>query len=53
MLGRLAAIALKPFAHNGYIRRMPPPFNAWTKGRDFPLPHSKPKAADASPRPDA
>jgi len=47
MLGRMAGLILRPFAHDGYLRRMPPPFNAWTKGRDFPLPHSKPKATDA------
>ena len=48
MLGRMAGLILRPFAHDGYLHRMPPPFNAWTKGRDFPLPHSKPKAPDAS-----
>ena len=35
---------LKPFAHNGYLRRMPGPFGNWTKYRDFPRPrpHKRP-----------
>ena len=37
-MGRLAAVLLKPFARDGYLRRMPPPFGNWTKYRDFPRP---------------
>ncbi len=39
------AIVLKPFAHNGYLRRMPGPFGNWTKYRDFPRPrpHKRPE----------
>ncbi len=51
--GRMVGLVLKPFARNGYLRRMPPPFNAWTKGRDFPLPHSRPRPADVSRPPSA
>ena len=43
-LGKFAAIVLKPFAHNGYLRRMPGPFGNWTKYRNFPRPrpHKRP-----------
>jgi len=43
-LGRFAAMMLKPFAHNGYLRRMPGPFGNWIKYRDFPRPrpHKRP-----------
>ncbi len=37
-VGKIAAIALKPFARNGYIRKLPPPFSNWTESRDFPKP---------------
>jgi len=45
MLGKFAAMVLKPFAHNGYLRRMPGPFRNWTKYRDFPRPrpHERPE----------
>ncbi len=39
LLGKIAAQMLKPFAHNGYLRWMPPPFGNWTKYRNFPRPH--------------
>jgi L-lactate dehydrogenase complex protein LldF len=37
-LGRLGAMMLRPFARDGWLRRMPPPFGNWTKIRDFPAP---------------
>jgi L-lactate dehydrogenase complex protein LldF len=37
-LARIGALVLAPLSRNGWIRRMPPPFNAWTKVRDFPRP---------------
>jgi L-lactate dehydrogenase complex protein LldF len=37
-LARLGAIILRPFARDGWLRRMPPPFGNWTKIRDFPAP---------------
>jgi len=36
--GKIAALVLKPFGRNGYIRKMPPPFSNWTESRDFPKP---------------
>lgn len=36
--GRVGAALLRPFARDGYLRAMPPPFNNWTKVRDFPRP---------------
>ena len=41
LLGRLAALMLRPFARDGYLRRMPPPFGNWTKFRDFPRPRPR------------
>jgi L-lactate dehydrogenase complex protein LldF len=41
LLGRIGAMALKPFARHGWIRRMPPPFSNWTRIRDFPRPHPR------------
>jgi L-lactate dehydrogenase complex protein LldF len=38
----IAHLMLRPFASNGFIKWLPPPFNAWTKTRDFPLPRRKP-----------
>ena len=37
VMGRMAALALWPFARHGYVRWMPPPFNNWTRVRDFPV----------------
>jgi len=36
--GRIGALLLKPFGQDGYLRRMPGPFGAWTRVRDFPVP---------------
>jgi len=49
-LGRFAATVLKPFAHDGYLRRMPGPFRNWTKYRNFPRPrpHKRPDPAAPS-----
>ncbi len=38
VMGRLAALAMWPFARRGYVRWMPPPFSNWTRVRDFPVP---------------
>jgi L-lactate dehydrogenase complex protein LldF len=35
--GRLAALATRLMGRRGRIRRMPPPLDAWTKSRDFPV----------------
>ncbi len=40
---RLAAWIMRPLARDGYVRWMPPPFNAWTRTRDFPVPKSAPR----------
>lgn len=34
----LARLALRPFAHGGWLRRLPGPGSAWTRVRDFPAP---------------
>lgn len=48
ILGRIAAMMIKPLAHDGWIRRMPPPFGNWTKIRDFPRPRpGAPRAAES------
>jgi L-lactate dehydrogenase complex protein LldF len=39
MLGRIGSWVLRPLSRDGWIRWMPPPFNAWTRLRDFPRPH--------------
>ncbi len=51
ILSRIAAAILKPVAHDGWIRRMPPPFGNWTKLRDFPRP--RPRGRRAVKRQDA
>jgi len=38
LAGRLGALVLKPFGKDGYLRKMPGPFEAWTRARDFPVP---------------
>src|SRR6202790_1929646 len=40
-LGKIGSWILRPFSRDGWIRWMPPPFNAWTKIRDFPRPHPR------------
>jgi len=49
LLGRLAAIALRPFSSDGWLRRMPPPLRNWTKIRDFPSPHPRKRRAVTTP----
>ncbi len=41
LAGRTAAIVLKPFGRDGYLRRMPAPFSNWTQSRDFPKPRPR------------
>jgi L-lactate dehydrogenase complex protein LldF len=55
VLGRAGALLLRPFARDGYLRWMPPPFNQWTRGRDFPAPGGPKISASngASPKPKA
>jgi L-lactate dehydrogenase complex protein LldF len=40
-MGKIGSWMLRPLARDGWIRSMPPPFNAWTKIRDFPRPHPR------------
>jgi L-lactate dehydrogenase complex protein LldF len=42
-LSRIAAWMMRPVARDGYVRWMPPPFNAWTRTRDFPIPKFAPQ----------
>ncbi|HEX4210865.1 MAG TPA: LutB/LldF family L-lactate oxidation iron-sulfur protein [Candidatus Binataceae bacterium] len=47
LFGRLGGLLLRPFSRDGYLRWMPPPFNQWTRGRDFPAPRGRPFSAAA------
>jgi L-lactate dehydrogenase complex protein LldF len=38
---RLARIALRPFAKDGWLRRLPGPGSGWTQARDFPAPAAR------------
>ncbi len=49
--GVLGALVLRPLARNGFIKRLPPPFNAWTQARDLPALRMRPWFAD-TPRQD-
>jgi L-lactate dehydrogenase complex protein LldF len=51
LLGRVAAFVLKPFAHNGYLRRVPGPFGGWTRYRDFPQPRPRKRRSVAPENP--
>jgi len=45
-LAKLGSWMLRPLSRDGWIKWMPPPFNAWTKIRDFPRPHPhRPRAS--------
>jgi L-lactate dehydrogenase complex protein LldF len=50
-LGKIGSWLLRPLSHEGWVKWMPPPFNAWTKLRDFPRPHphSQRKPSDLAP----
>jgi hypothetical protein len=47
VMGRLAALAMWPFARRGYVRWMPPPFSNWTRVRDFPVPRFRRRSSKA------
>ena len=54
-LAKVGSWMLRPLSRDGWIKWMPPPFNAWTKIRDFPRPHphrprTSPIAAASRPR---
>jgi len=51
VMGRMAALAMWPFARRGYVRWMPPPFGNWTRVRDFPVPRLRGRRKPASPAP--
>jgi L-lactate dehydrogenase complex protein LldF len=38
---RLARLALRPFAKNGWLHRLPGPGGGWTQARDFPAPAAR------------
>jgi L-lactate dehydrogenase complex protein LldF len=38
---RFARVVLRPFARNGWLRRLPGPGSGWTVARDFPAPAKK------------
>ena len=47
-LGRIGAMMLRPFARDGWIKKMPGPFANWTRIRDFPLPRPRNSKIDVS-----
>jgi L-lactate dehydrogenase complex protein LldF len=38
---RIARLALRPFAKNGWLHRLPGPGGGWTEARDFPAPAAR------------
>jgi L-lactate dehydrogenase complex protein LldF len=44
---KIGAFMLRPFSRGGWIKRMPPPFNNWTRVRDFPRPRPRRRARAA------
>ena len=51
VMGRMAAVAMWPFARDGYVRWMPPPFGNWTRVRDFPVPRLRRQRKSRNPAP--
>jgi L-lactate dehydrogenase complex protein LldF len=39
---RMARLVLRPFACEGWLRRLPGPGGNWTQARDFPAPAARP-----------
>jgi len=47
-LSRIASVLLRPVARDGYLSWLPPPFDAWTQSRDFPLFGARSRTASAN-----
>ena len=50
LTGRILRTLCRPFARDGYLRRMPPPFSGWTRFRDFPAPGGRPHQTGSDPK---